>query len=284
MAEPQFEAWMFTVLRRVITDEYRDAPTAEDLARVAYAEPQAVADPSETVCDREEAVWLDSHAEEVVPPKRHRILRVFRQGGGVDAVAREFDGGYVRAQNEVARTRKPLRDLLASSRRVGILPPVRPLRVRRSRQRPRRLLLAPAFLVVAVALVPVLPRIANPWSRRDPNAMTAKTYTANDGGRSAVGVRPSVPLSMPTPPPLLPPIPGNGTNHVLGANDYMPRVGLPDYMPVPSPPPTRLPEPDRGRHGVGSPPQDYLLACVRHLHVGLHRVGCQAGSPSPSPR
>jgi RNA polymerase sigma-70 factor (ECF subfamily) len=261
-----FDAWLFTTLRRVIIDAHRRQPTAEELARVAYAEPPAEPDLAERVCDRAEAVWLDRQADRVVPEKRRAVVHVFKAGGGVAAVADELGTSYVIAQNEVARTRRPLRDALMRSRHVTVIPGVRALRLRRLVRRiATGAALAPAFVVTtAVLLTPTSrePSRAAP-PRLAPMRVEAVAMSRLTVGRLSRGPRAKVPM----PPRRLPPLPNTDR----------------DFAKVNSCGNCEKAEAGSGGHTRGQmSPTDFAVACVHHFEGRLDEVGCSMASPSPS--
>jgi RNA polymerase sigma factor (sigma-70 family) len=268
-----FDAWLFTTLRRVIIDAHRREPTADDLLHVAYTEPQAAPDPAERVCDQAEAVWLDDEAERVLPEKRRAVARVLKTGGGVAAVARALGLSYVVAQNEVARTRKPLRDALASSRRVGVLPPltvVRRLRGRLSR-RTGRLALAVAS-VVGVVVAPSLLRLPlrAPMIDARSDAAPSQLPTLTPAPQPAASqVAPSDVLSLDLRVPPVPPL------------TSPPGADAPFSAPTPTSVPSGIPVPPYGRRPGSAAPTDYLWTCLHTMHVGTDRVGCSGISPTP---
>lgn len=107
--------WLRTVTVRLCADRRRQVARDSELAKHA-AIASAVSLPVEEVaCDRAEARWLAARSAELLPARQAEALRLKSQDLDVARVARNMGLSYQATESLLARGRRALRDVLATT-------------------------------------------------------------------------------------------------------------------------------------------------------------------------
>ncbi|MGH4024235.1 MAG: RNA polymerase sigma factor [Pseudonocardiaceae bacterium] len=249
--DDRLQPWLIAVTTRLCVDGHRRR--ANEAGRWARAGAQPVVEefgqhPEEEACDRSEASWVASKADELLPPRQAEALHLTAEGRDVQQVATEMGVNYRAAESLLARARRTLRAALALG--VGAAAWAwRTPAAAVSNSGPVALASAAALVVVVAGPIALAPfYLPDSWwpgttsTRPNPHG-TSVTHPQDPAAPPAVqgpgGVANLLPQQSPNPGAPTTSVPGLGTTGTPGlgsTGQYGPsQQPLPPGMSVPEP-------------------------------------------------